>query len=422
MTDNLQKRIKVKKLEILYRQTYSSLLFPTILAVSMAYVYRGLLSITFLSLWLLAFLFVTGLRFYRARVFIRSENTSSNLDYWFSWHLFGVIISGIIWGGFILLLAKSADSTYLGLAIGCAVGLCAGAAAVYSFSFISFILFAITVLSPAGVFLVMAEHSTINVYGYFIFLFLVIMFVISWRLSKITTNFLDLQFENKKLFAALETEREQIIESNKKLEEDIKTRIQTEATLLYEKKAAEDVTEELKILSTQDSLTGINNRRRFDEALYDEWYRASRLSNPLSLIMCDIDKFKEYNDAYGHLEGDKCLTRIAHLIEDSARRASDMAARFGGEEFTIILPDTGYEQAKEIAEQVRMAIVDLALPHNTSSVANIITASFGVCTTAPNKDTSPKTLIECADKAMYLAKKQGRNKVVSYQKVSEEEI
>jgi len=281
-------------------------------------------------------------------------------------------------------------------------------------------MFVIPLLTPLGIFFVVGDHSSISSLAYFNFLFLITIIITSWKLNKTTTHSLGLHIENQELLTALEIEKRQVIGTNKKLEEDIKSRIQTEAKLLYEKKIAEDISEELKLISTQDSLTGINNRRRFDEALYDEWYRASRLSRPLSLVLCDIDKFKEYNDTYGHLEGDKCLTRIAHLIEDSARRAGDMAARFGGEEFTIILPDTGYENAKEIAEQIRMAIVDLALPHSASSVANIVTASFGVCTKAPDKDTSPKTLIECADKAMYLAKKQGRNKVVSYQNVSEE--
>ena len=405
---------------MLYEQAYTSLLASTVLAVSMVYIFWDQISTVSLLSWLLIFLFVTGLRLYRARAFTRSENASSSPNYWFSWHIFGVTISGIIWGGLILLLVNTTDFAYLGLATGCAVGLCAGAAVIYSFSFISFLMFSIPVLGPTGIFLLAAAQPTVNAFGYFVFLFLITMIVISWRLNKMTTHSLGFQLENQELLSELETEKRQVVGANKILEEDIKSRIRTEAKLLHEKKIAEDISEELKIISTQDSLTRINNRRRFDEALYDEWYRASRLSRPLSLVLCDIDKFKEYNDTYGHMEGDKCLIRVAHLIDDHARRAGDMAARFGGEEFTIILPDTGHEQAKEIAEQIRMAIIDIALPHSTSSVANIITASFGVCTKAPDRDTSPKTLIECADKAMYLAKKKGRNKVVSYQNVSEE--
>ena len=216
-TNNIQKKVRIRKLDILYEQAYSSLLASTILAVSMVYIFRGHISTVSLSSWLVIFLFVTGLRLYSARVFTRSENPSSNLEYWFSWHIFGVIISGIIWGGLILLLVKTTDITYLGLATGCAVGLCAGAAVVYSFSFISFLMFSIPVLGPTGIFLLVADQPTINIFGYFVFLFLITMIVISWRLNKITTHSLSMQIKNEELLellTALKTEKEQVIDSN----------------------------------------------------------------------------------------------------------------------------------------------------------------------------------------------------------------
>ena len=419
MTSDMQKKIKARRLEILYGQSYSYLFLSTLLAVSMTAVFRNHLTQTSIIAWLLIFISVTGIRLYRSHAFSISENTSANLDYWFSWHISGVIISGIIWGGFILLLAQSADITYLSLATICAAGLCAGAATAYSVSLISFLVFSIPLLSPIGGFLVLSENPIINTLGYFVFLFLITIIAISYQLNKTITSTLRLQIEKDELLAALETEKQQVIDANKNLEKDIQDKIQIEAKLLYEKKNAEDLSNKLRTLSTQDGLTGINNRRRFDEALYDEWFRARRLSTPLSLIICDIDKFKEYNDTYGHLAGDKCLTRIAHLIEDSARRAGDMAARFGGEEFVIILPETESSNAQDIAEQLRSAILDLEIPHETSSVAKIITVSFGVFTTLPTKDLSPETMIEFADKALYQAKGQGRNKVILYTNSSE---
>jgi len=415
MTSAMQKKIKARRLEILYEQSYANLFFSMLLAVSMIFVFRDYLSSTSINSWLLVFVSVTGLRLYRTHMFSSSGNTSSNLDYWFSWHISGVILSGIIWGGFILLLAQSADAAYLSLATICAAGLCAGAAIAYSASLVSFLLFSIPLLSPIGGFLIVSEHPITNTLGYFIFLFTITIIAITYRLNKTMTSSLRLQLEKDELLAALETEKQQVIDANRELEKDLNSRIQNEATLLHEKKVAEETSDKLRTLSTQDGLTGINNRRRFDEALYDEWYRATRLSTPLSLIICDIDKFKEYNDTYGHLEGDKCLTRIAHLIEDSARRAGDMAARFGGEEFVIILPDTESSNAQDIAEQLRSAILDLEIPHETSSVANIITVSFGVFTTLPEKDIPPETMIEFADKALYQAKGQGRNMVVIYE-------
>ncbi len=410
----MQIKIKAKRLDILYGQSHTNLFLSSLLAVSMTIAFRNHLSQASIIAWLLIFFSVTGIRLYRSNAFSNSENISAKLDYWFTWHLFGVIISGVIWGGFILLLAQSADIAYLSLATMCAAGLCAGAATAYSASLISFVVFSIPLLSPLGGFLLLSEHPTTIIMGFFVFLFLITIIAISYRLNKTMTSSLGLQIEKEDLLAALETEKQQIIDTNRNLEKDIQEKIQIEAKLLFEKKNAEDMSNKLRTLSTQDGLTGINNRRRFDEALYDEWFRARRLSTPLSLIICDIDKFKEYNDTYGHLAGDKCLTRIAHLIEDSARRAGDMAARFGGEEFVIILPDTESSNAQDIAEQLRSAVLDLEIPHESSSVTNILTISFGVFTTLPEKGLPPETMIEFADKALYQAKDQGRNKVVLY--------
>jgi len=415
MTSAMQNKLRARRLEILYEQSYANLFFSMLLAVSMIFVFRNYLSSTSINLWLLVFVSVTGLRLYRTYMFSSAGNTSSNLDYWFSWHISGVIISGIIWGSFILLLAQSANSAYLSLVTICAAGLSAAAAIAYSTSLITFLMFSIPLLTPIGGFLVFSEHPTINALGYFVFLFLITIITISYRLNNSMTSSLELQMEKEDLLKALETEKQQVIETNKNLEKDIQDKIQTEEKLLYEKKSAEEISDKLRTLSTQDGLTGINNRRRFDEVLYDEWYRAARLSTSLSLIICDIDKFKEYNDAHGHLKGDKCLTRIAHLIEGYARRAGDVAARFGGEEFAIILPDTGIKDAEEIAEQIRTAIVDLDLPHGASSVADMVTASFGVHTTTPEKGILPETLVDHADKALYQAKEQGRNMVVIYE-------
>lgn len=424
MTEDMQIKIKTRKLEILYEQSYFSVLFTAILAVSMVYAFRDHLSTNVLFSWLLIFIFISSLRLYNSRAFTQTGKATFNLNYWFSWHMFGVISSGVVWGAFILLLANASngDAAYLNLASICAAGLCAAAAAVYSISFVSFLMFCIPVLCPLGTFLVVADNPAFNTLGYFVFLFLITMIFTSWRLNHTTSHAISLQIENQELLAALEVEKKQVVDVNKHLEEDIKRRMQTEAILLYEKQVAENNALKLKTLSIKDGLTGINNRRRFDEALYDEWNRAARQSTTISLILGDIDKFKEYNDTYGHLEGDKCLIKIAHLIEDYARRAGDLAARFGGEEFAIILPDTDQEHAYQIAEQLRKAITNLAIPHETSSVADVITLSFGVHTMSPEKNTPVNILIDCADKALYQAKKQGRDNVTLYKEIAVTEM
>ncbi len=171
---------------------------------------------------------------------------------------------------------------------------------------------------------------------------------------------------------------------------------------------------ELQRLSVQDSLTGIANRRRFDEVLYQEWRRAMRNTSSLALIMLDIDFFKRYNDLYGHQQGDECLRRVAGIIRSSVRRESDTVARYGGEEFAVILPETGIHGAVDVAETIRANVFDAAIKHEASAVADRVTVSLGVSACVPEKNPDPKGLVAAADKALYLAKQEGRNRVKSF--------
>jgi two-component system chemotaxis family response regulator WspR len=169
----------------------------------------------------------------------------------------------------------------------------------------------------------------------------------------------------------------------------------------------------LEKLSSLDGLTGVPNRRRFDEVLKQEWQRSVRHSTALSLIMIDIDFFKLYNDTYGHQGGDECLKRVAKALEDAARRETDVVARYGGEEFAAILPETGSKGASEVAEALRAIIETENIPHESSTVCDHVTISVGVATGLPEKGSSPEHLLAAADQALYKSKEEGRNKVTS---------
>ena len=176
----------------------------------------------------------------------------------------------------------------------------------------------------------------------------------------------------------------------------------------------DDMNRELVRLSTVDALTGIANRRRFDEVLYKEWRRAMRRQYPISLLMCDIDYFKQYNDAQGHQAGDECIRNVARAIEESLKRPGDLVARYGGEEFAAVLPDTDFDGAQMVAEHVRSAVAELGIPHGRSSVASRVTLSVGAACMIPKRG-SPAAggeLLEGADKALYAAKSAGRNRVM----------
>jgi diguanylate cyclase (GGDEF)-like protein len=172
--------------------------------------------------------------------------------------------------------------------------------------------------------------------------------------------------------------------------------------------------QQLSQLALLDSLTRIYNRRSFDRQLKREWGRLKRIPAPLSLIMCDVDCFKIYNDIYGHQQGDKCLQQIALAISSVLKRPGDILARYGGEEFAIILTYTAQSGAVQVSEAIRKAVKKLEIPHHNSLVDSVVTVSLGVATTIPDASDNPQLLIEAADLALYQAKERGRNCVAVY--------
>ena len=169
----------------------------------------------------------------------------------------------------------------------------------------------------------------------------------------------------------------------------------------------------LERLTTQDHLTGISNRRRFDDYLEVEWRRAAREQAPISLISIDIDHFKAFNDHYGHPRGDHCLIHVARSLASCVTRPSDLVARCGGEEFACVLPATDSAGAEKLAEQMRAGILAQCLEHAHSSTHSQVTISLGVATTVPQADEPVQALIDLADAALYEAKSAGRNRYVA---------
>lgn len=169
----------------------------------------------------------------------------------------------------------------------------------------------------------------------------------------------------------------------------------------------------LQQLSLLDGLTGIANRRHFDQFLDQEWQRAIRRTAPLALIMIDIDYFKIYNDRYGHQMGDHCLQRVAQILRDNLLRSSDLVARYGGEEFAIVLPDTNQAGAMAVAEKLRVQVAAAGIPHAGSKAGAVVTVSLGVGGRIPNPAYHPADLIAAVDHALYQAKRAGRNRVIA---------
>nr|WP_220493946.1 diguanylate cyclase [Shewanella sp. SG41-4] len=171
-------------------------------------------------------------------------------------------------------------------------------------------------------------------------------------------------------------------------------------------------TDLLRSIALLDGLTGVANRRQFEQMLPVSWLQCAREKQPLTIILLDIDFFKHFNDTYGHTEGDICLRTVAQKIQDTVNRPYDLVARFGGEEFICVLPNTDLIGGTYVAQQIVDSVLSLKLAHKNSPISAFVTISAGVSTVVPKYDMSNKILVETADKQLYLAKDRGRNRVL----------
>lgn len=197
----------------------------------------------------------------------------------------------------------------------------------------------------------------------------------------------------------------------------LKAKIRAMYRLVEMQRALVDMTQKLneanvklQRLSATDGLTGISNRRMYDELAIREWRRCERMNKPLALVMIDVDHFKLFNDKYGHQAGDECLKKVADQVGRAAPRATDLAARYGGEEFVLVLGETDTDGAKWIANRLRQQVSDLNIPHYATESRHV-TISCGVASVVPDDKTTLETLLKSADFALYQAKKTGRDRV-----------
>lgn len=413
MPVDIKAQLEKRKIEVLFDQAPIAITAGTVAAFICAVVFWNTPVQIIVSGWFGLYLVVYILRYIMVQRFNRSSIENRNYQPSLYSHLVFSVVAGLLWsalGIYLLATVEIFDSLVILLIIG---GLIAGVVATNSVILAGYFAFSLPAAIPVIIYLFVDEASRMNLFGLVLTIFLLFISFSVYRLNKLVIKSLSYQFDNLELLEALEAEKNRVSQLYSNLEFDLARQKKTEEQLNIEKEKAEQMVQSLLAISTLDGLTGIPNRRHFDSVFAREWNRASRTGTPVSLIICDIDNFKTYNDNYGHQKGDNCLIHIATLLQEHARREGDMAARYGGEEFAIILPATSLENAKRIAEQMRAAIEKLSIPHRFSSNDNIVTASFGVATIIPRLDEQSKVLISKADKAMYMAKQKGRNCVVT---------
>ena len=346
--------------------------------------------------WFLALGVVLSVRHWIAR----PSADGLGLQYGPAWLLYLLLFAtGLLWGLAPLVVIHRADDMLLFTAVLLASGMALSAFGSYSMS-VAAVVAMVMPIALANLTMIAVTHSTpYYALGVALLLLYVHQSVVMSQSRRVLANQIRLRVENSLLAAQLSTQAE-------KTSAELERRMDVERVL----RASRDKAERM---SGTDSLTDIANRRYFDKRLSQEISRAFRERTQISLVLCDIDYFKQFNDTYGHQAGDECLKTFAHTLIGFCRRGGDLAARTGGEEFALVLPITDHEAAMRLAENARAAFDALAIEHSGSRLKPNATASFGVATTVPTDLGAAEALIRDADQALYRAKSSGRNRVVS---------
>ncbi len=363
-----------------FRQLPISLIVNLANGLILAAVLWGTVPTPVLLAWSGLLLAVTGARFLSLRAF-RNAAPRSESDHavWTKYFLAGACAAGVVWGLSGILLFDPSSFPHQVLLAFVLGGMVAGAIPLLSSVSHAYWCFAIPVVVPISIRMMWVGDQIHLVMGLLIAIFGLAMLATSAQVHRL---YRDSEKLRRELFSSIEVEQA------------------------------------LEYLVRLDSLTGIPNRRLFEEELSKEWARAQRDNAPLSLIMVDIDHFKEYNDHYGHPAGDLCLVDVAQAMHHTLSRPGDVVARIGGEEFAFLLPQTDLSGAIAVAEQIRARVLGLNLPHEASPVASHVTLSFGVSSSELASVSSPADLIRTSDKALYEAKRCGRNQIVAAPKTA----
>jgi len=390
-------QIQARQVDLLYDQSLWSLPGGLAAALLLAAILWPVTSTTALLVWTGALGSVTAFRLLLTVLYLRRPAGEQRAGAWRRAFTGGTAVSAAIWAAGAIFVSPAGSLPHWGAYLLWLGGLVAGGVATLSVVMTAYLAFALPALLPVATYLLLGPEAMARTVGGVLLLFLASMVVAAWRVNRAILTALRLQFENYQL--------------NNQLRADLERHVHVETQLREAKRRAEALARELRQLSIEDGLTGISNRRHFDQVFLREWRRALRGRYPLTLVMLDLDFFKPFNDRYGHRAGDDCLREVAGVLREHCRRPGDQAARYGGEEFAVVLPGTGSMDAREIAQRIASDVEALAIPHDLSTVSRVVTVSGGVATLVPDRNMDFRHLIEMADAALYRAKGEGRNRI-----------
>jgi len=369
--------IRGEQVRLLYQQGSVVQLMGILTALIAVALFWQLADQSMLLLWLGVIILVYVTRLALNHRFSKIAESGFDADRWANIYVLGTFLSGLSWGTLALFCDATWPATYQVMLFIIFTGLVGGAFNTNSSVFVAFPAF---YLSPVAFLMYSILQKSGDGYTELAMLFaiyVVQMHTSSVRFYNRLTQTLRLKFENEELAYSLAHSNEKLLR-----------------------------------LAEIDPLTQVFNRRSMDRFLSDEWKQHLKENRALSVIFLDIDYFKQYNDTYGHLAGDHCLNAVAQTLKENIRTDRDMVARYGGEEFAVILPHTDCKEAKSIAQRIMEDIQDLRIMHTTSRVADELTVSIGITTMVPDPAHDVSAIIDTADKALYDAKRSGRNRVV----------
>lgn len=333
--------------------------------------------------WFAILVAFTVVRLMHVRLVLSSDAVSQNVRTTKRIFIVSAFLSGAIWGAGFMVFGWQTDDSYRLLYLLVLGGMASGAVSPMAGSRSVYAAYLLPILSPAILLLFLQGNAVGYASGAMILMFMLMLLITHHAASHSLTERLRLGFENESLIDELSSTNRQLL-------------------------AAE---EELRIISLTDALTGLANRRYFNQIFEREWARAQRSEQPISCLMIDIDLFKNYNDHYGHQRGDICLQAVAHALKRAVRRQLDMIARYGGEEFVAILPDTTVEGATLLARQMMDNVREADIDHIKTAEGKV-TISIGVATFTSTDMKKMDDLLKAADDALYEAKSEGRNRMV----------
>jgi diguanylate cyclase (GGDEF)-like protein len=387
MRQTLRPELVSKCLEMVYAQAVTAYTASIVAALFLGALFWNMASTEVIVGWMVAYVVLVVLRhqvYVRFRLQVPGAQSSGR---WLRWFELGLLATGVMWGLFSVYLAQHGDPHRLAVVVITLGALVSGAVWAYGVFPSAFLAFSAPAMAPIGVYLIAQGTYGDLLLGLIVLTWLWFMFQGARRFRAFAIESLNFQFENMALMGDLAEQRDK----------------------------AEELAAQLKALSSLDGLTGVPNRRHFDGEVAHAWDAALRAGHPMSLILCDLDCFKLYNDTYGHPQGDECLRQAASVLSRIAKDGAGTAARFGGEEFAVVLPQGDRTAALGVAERMRSAVEGLRLPHRSSTVGPVVTGTFGVATAMPTPSLSMQTLVETADRALYEAKNAGRNRVIGRQ-------